>query len=421
MKKAMLLVLVCILIFSACARNDVTTDVNDSPTASEKPIQGSITESVMPSESSEPVITDEPIADLEPHVEETPTFVPDYVEGEQNTVWGNLPTNLDILKEYSSIAKQGDYLYYSFYRHSDNSSSLFKMPVDATSSEDVVLLADSSLLNGCVSDIQVLGDWIYFCVPNGYQRTIYKIRTDGECLEPLLILKYQWQSTFIVFQRKLYYTEIQKEHITANTYEYHNRLMSFDLDTKQVTCEGDINKQYTEFELVSMDTAGYLFIYASYLAASGDWYVYDLKETKLSTGDKIDYRYIVPGDNGNVYSTNGSTIKAYNSTIELLSGQYFQNYDSVSFSYALQYGGFASDGNGFYYVRNSDPKVIYYYNEETNDINEVCADRASYMFLPGDGYLYYQSDQGWCRIATVNGSEGTDWEFIDWMSIPGNQ
>lgn len=92
-------------------------------------------------------------------------FNPDYEPGKENII-----ENSKYINNNGMIAVQDKKIYIATY------DKIVKMNIDYTELEDVI--------DVMASNLNVLGDWIYYCQDDG----IYKVRTDGKYNERLIEL-----------------------------------------------------------------------------------------------------------------------------------------------------------------------------------------------------------------------------------------
>ncbi len=93
-------------------------------------------------------------------------------------VQGNTSSNLAML---GNVSSQGDWVYYS---NINVDGYLYRMRNDGS---------DRQLLTkGIITQINVIGEWIYYYDSYGVTRGIYKIKTDGTCKTQIFHLSVSW-------------------------------------------------------------------------------------------------------------------------------------------------------------------------------------------------------------------------------------
>lgn len=362
-------------------------------------------------------------------------FVPDYEEGTQNVEWGNTPSNLMPGRE-GAMARQADYLYYSFPTRFDSefqSTALYKMPVGGTTSGDVTCLLEEGRLDGAPQRIQVLENWIYFCIrianSNEYDYEIYRVRTDGSQLEALLLA---YSSDFIVYKDYIYYTIVSKTNVTANTYEFAHQLMVAELDGSIIGRVATITSDsyIGGISLHSYDPSGYLYLYIGdpNMVHRPYWFIYSLSDDRLVepiNQDRNSPPYpLIVGTDGTAYFKYGGAFNRNDAyaqiSADMFSSDNYQKIETETPIIIDAVNRCVADDTGFYYSCLNATDGIYYYNRSTNEILTICGDSPWTILFPGDGYLYYSDNNNdrysWSRIASSHGSAGTDWEFVDWMT-----
>jgi hypothetical protein len=178
MKKRILtlaLALTLALSLAACGGSPDTPDSGTRPTPNNIP-------SPAPAEDNSPPPVSPPADDTPPDTEPSPVIADPIDPYEKGNTAGNIHSK-------GIVASKGDWIYYYWFgsKSNDPDGGLYRIKADGTEREQIV--------NKSICNINVVGDWIYFTdVGNfllgpsaaGSGSYIYKIKTDGTGFVTLL-------------------------------------------------------------------------------------------------------------------------------------------------------------------------------------------------------------------------------------------
>lgn len=149
-------------------------------------------------ETSEPEVSEPETS--EPEVSEPETSEPEQNAPEQNEPVINTPQSngkVNVVGKTlgSGGASQGDWIYYV------ESNRFFKINQNTYKSETVFILP-----MGWASNLNVVGDWLYFSVPETTDESAYigKVRTDGRDFQKIVYTNDVWE--LLVIGETVYYT-----------------------------------------------------------------------------------------------------------------------------------------------------------------------------------------------------------------------
>ncbi len=131
----------------------------------------------------------------EPEVNEPEVNEPETSEPEQNAPQSNGKVNVVGKTLGAGGASQGDWIYYV------EGNQFFKINQNTYKSETIFILP-----TGWASNLNVVGDWLYFSVPETTDESAYigKVRTDGRDFQKIVYTNDVWE--VLVIGETVYYT-----------------------------------------------------------------------------------------------------------------------------------------------------------------------------------------------------------------------
>ena len=177
---------------SADESTDESADESTDESAEASPEESTLPEQSEP-EVSEPEVSEPEVS--EPEQNEPETSEPEQNAPEQNTPQSNGKVNV-VGKTYGTCgASQGDWIYYV------EGNQFFKINQNTYKSETIFILPMGWALN-----LNVVGDWLYFSVPETTDESAYigKVRTDGRDFQKIVYTNDVWE--VLVIGETVYYT-----------------------------------------------------------------------------------------------------------------------------------------------------------------------------------------------------------------------
>ncbi len=307
-------------------------------------------------------------------------FVPDYRPGKENK-YGQPNRNLASV-DHSQIGIQDQWIYYS------DGAGLYKMNYKTG------LSSAQRILDCNAEGINVVGDWIYFGIPDA--NTINKVRTDGSMLQTLATDCLDQEMIYVAGDYLFY-----KEYMRASASEMNTYLTKMDLRTGKT--ERVLNDAY-----VFWGIGDHLYYY------SGDndqtTYCMDFNGNPIGTYPIRTMYFKYLGD------------RMFSGASEFFSdGSHQQLVENVHHIRAS----FVVDHCLYFSMKKSDNLLdskeygLYGYDLDSGRFWKLNSDDPTCIWAFGDGYIYYTlSDSTYVSPTYRCLPDGTGWEELENSMFP---